>query len=185
MRFLLSIAILFFSSTVFAQWGDETLSNKPSLRDKIFVGGGLGASFTRYTDFVSVSPIIGYKVSPRFAPGIGLMYRYTSYKTVNPKLTTNDYGANIFARFKLFGPFFLHAEFEHLNYEFPGVSPGETLRKDFNSFLAGGGFFQPIGRKAGFFASALYNFSYQSSYNYTYYPYSSPLVLRVGITAGF
>ena len=185
MRFLVFIALLLSSPTVFGQWGDDLSTNKSSLRDKIFVGGGLGASFTRYTDFVSVSPIIGYKVSPRFAPGIGLMYRYTSYKTVYPKLTTNDYGGSVFARFKLFGPFFLHAEFEHLNYEFPGSSPGETLRMDFNSFLAGGGFFQPIGSKAGFFATALYNFSYQSSYNYLYYPYSSPLILRVGLTAGF
>ncbi|MBK5279546.1 MAG: hypothetical protein JJE09_11860 [Bacteroidia bacterium] len=185
MKHLFSICLFLFSVPVFAQWGDEASTDKPSIRDKMFVGGGFGASFTRYTDFVSVSPIIGYKVSPRFAPGIGLQYRYTSYKGISPQLTTNDYGASLFARFKVFGPFFLHAEFEHLNYEFPGNSPGETLRKDFNSFLAGGGFFQPIGRKAGFFASALYNFSYQSSYNYAYYPYSSPLILRFGITAGF
>ncbi len=185
MKFLVHTILLFLSTTVFAQWGDETLSDKPAVRDRIFVGGGLGASFSSYADFVSISPIIGYKVSPRFAPGIGLMYRYTSYKSINPKVTTNDYGGSIFARFKLFGPLFLHAEFEHMNYEFPGNTPGETLRKDFNSFLAGGGFFQPVGRNAGFFATALYNFSYQNSSNYSYYPYSSPLILRVGITAGF
>jgi hypothetical protein len=185
MKFVLVIGLLFFSTAVFAQWGDETLSDKPSPQDRIFVGGGLGVSFTSYTDFVSVSPIIGYRVSQRFAPGISLMYRYTSYKTFNPKLTTDDYGVGVFARFMVYGPLFLHAEFEHLNYEFPASTPGETLRMDFNSLLAGGGFFQPVGRHAGFFAVALYNFSYQNSYNYTYYPYSSPLILRVGITAGF
>ncbi len=185
MKFPFLLALLLFSTAVLAQWGEETLSNKPSPKERIFVGGGLGASFNSYADFVSVSPIIGYRVSQRFAPGIGFQYRYTSYKTFNPKLTTDDYGVSLFARYTLYGPLFLHAEFEHLNYEFPGTVPGETLRKDFNSLLAGGGFFQPVGRNAGFFAVALYNFSYQNSYNYSYYPYSSPLILRVGITAGF
>ena len=185
MRFLLFSGLLLFTVPVLAQWGEETLSNKPSFKDRVFAGGGMGASFSSYADFVSVSPIIGYRVTPRLATGIGLQYRYTSYKAYNPKLTTNDYGASLFARFMVYGPLFLHAEFEHLNYEFPGSVPGETLRKDFNSFLAGGGFFQPIGRRAGFFAVALYNFSYQSSYGNFYYPYSNPLILRVGITAGF
>jgi len=185
MRFVILSGLLLLAVPVIAQWGDETLSDKPSFNDRIFVGGGMGASFSSYTDFVSVSPIIGYRVSKRFAPGIGFQYRYTSYKTFNPKLTTDDYGVSLFARFTLYGPLFLHAEFEHLNYEFPGSVPGETLRKDFNSLLAGGGFFQPVGRRAGFFAVLLYNFSYQNSYNYSYYPYSSPIILRVGITAGF
>ena len=185
MKFLLYIGLVLCNASVFAQWGDESMSNKAPFRDRVFTGGGMGASFNSNVDFVSVSPIIGYKVSQRFATGIGLQYRYTSYKSITPKLTTNDYGTSIFGRYMLFGPIFLHAEFEHLNYEFPGTAQGETLRKDFNSFLAGGGFFQPIGRNVGFFASALYNFSYQNSYNYSYYPYTSPLILRVGITAGF
>jgi hypothetical protein len=52
--------------------------------------------------------------------------------------------------------------------------------------MAGGGFFQPIGRHTAFFVTALYNFSYRNPSNpYDYYPYSSPFVLRAGITAGF
>jgi hypothetical protein len=62
---------------------------------------------------------------------------------------------------------------------------GQSVRKSFSSFMAGGGIFQPIGRHAGFFAMALYNFSYQNTTANDYYPYSSPFVLRVGITAGF
>jgi hypothetical protein len=52
--------------------------------------------------------------------------------------------------------------------------------------MAGGGMFQPIGRHAGFFAMVLYNFSYRNPTGPNdYYPYSSPFVLRVGLTAGF
>jgi len=185
MKCVFLLGVLFLATPAWAQWGDEKMNDKPSFTDRIFMGGGMGASFNSYTDFVSVSPMIGYRVSQRLATGIGLQYRYTSYKQFNPKLTTDDYGASLFARFMLFGPVFLHAEFEHLNYEFPGSTPGETLRKDFNSVLAGGGFFQPLGRRAGFYATLLYNFSYQNSYNYSYYPYSNPLILRAGITAGF
>lgn len=74
---------------------------------------------------------------------------------------------------------------EYLSYEYLNTS-GEKARKGFNSFMAGGGFFQPIGRSAGLYAMALYNFSYKDrTSNNDIYPYDSPLVLRVGITAGF
>jgi hypothetical protein len=80
---------------------------------------------------------------------------------------------------------FLHAEYEYLNYAYP-ISQTESMRKGFNSFLAGGGFFQPIGRRAGLYVAALYNFSYKDpATTNDFYPYNSPLVLRAGITAGF
>ena len=81
------------------------------------------------------------------------------------------------------GPIFLHAEYEYLNNQYVTYT-GQSLRKSFNSVMAGGGIFQPIGRRAGFFAMALYNFSYRNPTSAVdYYPYSSPLVLRAGITA--
>ena len=64
------------------------------------------------------------------------------------------------------------------------IQIGETERYSFDSFMAGGGFFQPMGRNAGLFAMALYNFSYKSNYT-SPQAYNSPWVIRVGITAGF
>ena len=82
------------------------------------------------------------------------------------------------------GGLFLHAEYEYLNYQYPNpANPSESIRKGFSSLLAGGGFFQPIGKHAGFYITVLYNFSYQSTY--TVYPYTSPVIYRAGITAGF
>ncbi len=178
------VLLLVLGTFAFAQWGEEEMSEKPSTRERLFTGGGLGVSFSSYYSYVSVSPLVGYKITPKLAGGIQVTYRYTHYKET-PSYSTNDYGISPFLRFSVYGPFFLHAEYEYLNYEFP-ITQAESIRKDFNSVMAGGGLFQPIGRRAGFFLLALYNFSYQQSTSSSdYTPYDSPLVLRAGITAGF
>lgn len=180
-KLILTAVLLALCNLAFAQWGEEELSDKPDWRQRMFTGGGFGASFGSYYDYVSVSPLIGYRITQKLAGGVQVQYRYTKYKGTT-SYSTNDYGVAPFLRYSLFGPIFLHVEYEYLNYEY--VSYGEKYRQGFNSFMAGGGFFQPLGRKAGFYALALYNFSYTQSYNYLS-PYASPLVLRVGITAGF
>lgn len=186
----LTLIIIFsmLGTLAFAQWGEEQLSEKPDWRERVFTGGGLGASFSSYYDYVSVSPLIGYRITNKLAGGLQIQYRYTKYKQA-PSYSTNDFGISPFLRFSIFGPFFLHAEYEHLSYEYPvGYDINNDIIKDrrgYDSFLAGGGFFQPIGRRAGFYLSALYNFSYRDPGPGDYYPYNSPLVLRVGITAGF
>lgn len=161
-----------------AQWGEEPMDEKPSIRDRMFFGGGLGLSFSSYADFFSVSPIIGYKITDKLAGGVMIQYRYTKYKQFTPEIQTNDYGISPFLRYNVWGPLFLHTEYEYLNYQ---ISSEDRL--SFNSFMAGGGFFQPLGRNAGLYAMALYNFSYQT--NGFNQPYDSPWIFRVGITAGF
>jgi hypothetical protein len=168
------------ASAALAQWGDEEMAEKPKFRDRVFTGGGVGASFNSYNDFISVSPLVGVSVTPKLATGVQFIYRYTKYKYSNaPDITTNDFGVSPFLRFQVYGPFFLHGEYEYLNYETYNRN-GELVRTGFNSIMAGGGLFQPVGRRAGLFFMALYNFSYQDNS-----PYASPLVLRAGITAGF
>jgi hypothetical protein len=169
-----------------AQWGEEPMAEKPSIKDRMFFGGGFGLSFSSYYDYFSLSPIVGYKLTPRVATGLSFTYRYTNDKRYTPSVSYSDYGVSPFIRYQFYGPLFLHVEYEYLNYEFINYYTGEQTRKSYTSFMAGGGFFQPVGRHAGFYASALYNFSYRNPTSpYDYYPYSSPLVLRVGITAGF
>ncbi len=181
-----TILLVFAALSASAQWGDEEMQEKPSIKDRIFTGGGFGLSFSSTYDYVSISPLIGYRVNQRLATGVSVTYRYAAHKYVTPKVSTNDFGISPFVRFQLYGPLFLHAEYEYLNNEYVLNSAGETMRQNFSSFMAGGGFFQPIGRRAGFFAMALYNFSYRNPTSpYDFYPYSSPLVLRAGITAGF
>ena len=162
-----------------------------SIRDKIFVGGGFGAGFGNYT-YVNISPIIGYRISPRLSAGMRFMYQYTTYdyydyqaqRTLN--YSGNDFGIGGFARFMVYGPVYLQAEYEHLNYD--GLSyDGVSSRDTFDSFMAGGGISQPVGGKAFLFLTAMYNFSYDNFNSSNAYrsPYNSPWVIRIGITAGF
>jgi hypothetical protein len=181
---LITLLAMSVCTLAMAQWGEEEMSDKPTLRERLFTGGGFGLSFSNYYDFVSVSPLVGYKITPKLAAGVQVQYRYTKYKQFTPKFSTNDYGISPFVRYSIYAPIFLQAEYEYLNYEYP-ITTSESIRKTYNSFLAGGGFFQPIGRHAGFYAVAMYNFSYRAANYGEVTPYNSPLVLRVGVTAGF
>jgi len=164
---------------------------RPAFLDKIFIGGSFGAGFGNYT-FINVSPIIGYRVTPKLSAGLRLMYQYTTYDYYDyqdqrtKKYSGNDFGIGGFARFTVYGPVYLQAEYEHLNYDGLDYS-GNSSRDSFDSFMAGGGIAQPVGGKAFIFLTAMYNFSYDNFNSSNYYrsPYNSPWVIRVGITAGF
>lgn len=162
---------------------DQSLKGTP-LKERIVVGGGLGLSFGSQQDFFSIAPLIGYRVTERMLAGTGVTYRYTKYKYYTPAIKLIDYGFNPFVRYTIFKGIFVHAEYEYLNYEFP-TTASETVRMDYNSFLGGGGFLQPIGDKAAFYLVALYNFSYQDVQSNQYSPYTTPLIIRGGITFGF
>lgn len=181
-RFLL---ILFFTATTvlsaFSQGKDNSLKGAP-LKDRIVTGGGLGLGFGSVQDFFSVSPVIGYRVTAKLLAGTGFTYRYTNYKVFNPSIKLNDYGLNPFLRFTVYRNIFLQTEYEFLNYELP-VNRAETTRETFDSFLAGGGFIQPIGNRLSFYVMALYNFSYNPN-AIGYSPYDSPFVIRAGINIG-
>ncbi len=190
-RFITSFLLILFGVTsLYAQSRkgdsyDNSLKGVP-LKERIVVGGGLGLSFSSQQDFFSIAPMIGYKVTERMLAGTGITYRYTKYKYYSPAIKLIDYGFNPFVRYTIFNGIFLHTEYEYLNYEFPDpISPEKTTRQGYNSFLAGGGFVQPIGDKAAFYLLALYNFSYRDVQPGQYSPYTTPLVLRGGITVGF
>ena len=117
--------------------------------------------------------MIGYRLTAKLLAGTGLTYRYTNYKVTRPSIKLNDYGVNPFLRFTVYRNIFVQTEYEHLNYEYP-VTITETTRKSFDSFLAGGGFIQPLGERFSFYLMALYNFSYKDQSIYS--PYDSPLV---------
>src|SRR5688572_6138626 len=160
------IGVLLCSNLVFSQGEANSLEGVPA-KERILVGGGLGLGFSNVQDFVSVSPEVSYRVTARLMAGMGFSYRYTNYKYYRPSIKLHDYGVNPFFRFIVYKQIFIHAETEVLNYEFPS-SPSETVRKNFTSFLAGVGLFQPAGGRANFYIMALYNLSYQNPIPGTY-----------------
>jgi hypothetical protein len=156
----------------------------PPPASRIIYGGGVGMSFGD-VDYIEISPMIGYKLTPKTHVGITLLYRYRDDSRYDPDLTTSDYGGSVFARYFPLGGFFIQGEYEWINYEyvsFDGFSYSNDRQGDSN-WLAGGGFSQSMGGHASFFISAMYNFGYDEDDFFE--PYDSPWVIRVGVGFGF
>ena len=153
----------------------------PSVRDKFFFGGGLGLSFGD-VDYVEIAPLVGYRFLPKLDGGMQVFYRWVNDGRYPEDIETDEYGADLFARYFVLPSIFLEGAYEFINYEF--VLPSlDTERDTANSFLAGGGYSQPIGHGAGFYFSALYNFSYDE--NDLTSPYGDAWRVQAGVTVGF
>ncbi|MEL7005874.1 MAG: hypothetical protein AAFN93_24565 [Bacteroidota bacterium] len=180
-QFILLVFGLFSTTFVIAQNANDINENS-DFRDRVFIGGNLGLSFGDITN-IQIAPIIGYRVTNEFAVGLGPQYQYTRIRlNRGSDVTSNNYGFNAFARYNLVQPFFAQVEYEYLNFEFIRLDL-TTTRSNFSSVLIGGGISQPIGSRAFFNLTVLYNVLYDQ--NDLESPYDSPLVIRAGINLGF
>jgi len=176
---LLSLFLFISINTLNAQNDNSNYKPENSFKSRLFYGGGFGLQFGSAT-LIELAPVIGYKVTPKFGIGIGptyKYYRYENYYVPNTHVTTNVYGASLFARYFIFENIFAHVEYESLffNTQYPGY-PIE--RQEFKSFLVGGGYRQMIGRNAGLNFTVLWNLN--DTYNS---PYTNPII-RMGFTVG-
>jgi len=154
---------------------------KKTWKDTMFFGGGVGLGFGD-VDYVSLEPLVGWHVHPKIALGVTPMYRWTNDSRYPDSVSTTDYGLRGFAQYFPVPNFFGELEYEYLDYEY--VQPDlDTARTTANNVFVGGGISRPLGGKAAFFASALYNLSYDG--NDPARAYDSPWVFRVGVAAGF
>lgn len=152
-----------------------------SARDRMFFGGGVGLGFGD-VDYVSFEPLIGFHLNPKVSVGTTFIYRYTSDSRYIEDVTTHDWGARAFLQFFPVPTFFGQVEYEYLDYEY--VLPNlDTDRNTVGSVFVGGGIFKPIGKGAAFFASTLYNLSYDEDDPAR--AYDSPWVIRAGVSVGF
>ena len=149
--------------------------------ERLWFGGGIGFGFGT-VDYVEVAPIVGFSATKKLSVGGGITYRYRDDDRFADSLSTSDYGANVFVRYTILPALFAHAEYEYLSYEFVRSDLSKD-RDNFNSVLAGPGFYQPLGKRTAFFALALYNFSYDSDDFFS--PYDDEWVYRVGVSFGF
>ncbi|MTI41479.1 hypothetical protein [Fulvivirga lutimaris] len=166
-------------SLTFAQGSEEIEGN--SLKDRIYFGGNLGLQFGTITN-IEVSPLVGYRLTNDFSVGVGITYIYfkTNYNNY-PDFETNIYGYRLFGRYSITEQFYATAEYENLSLEFYNFNDGSIRREWVPGAFVGGGYFQPIGRNAGFNIAVLYNVLHDDLRS----PYNSPWVFRIGITAGF
>ncbi|MGD8594730.1 MAG: hypothetical protein PVF82_18030 [Gammaproteobacteria bacterium] len=166
--------------TVTMQATEQPKKAAPS-QPKIFYGGGIGFGFGD-VEYLEIWPLVGVNLTRQLGVGVQLLYRSRKDKRFQESLTTDDYGATLFARYKLPGPLYLQAEYEYLDYEYrTSYISTETKRDSFSSFMAGGGVSQAVGGNASIYATVLYNFSYDQADS----PYDNPWIVRFGVGVGF
>jgi len=158
------------------RWG---VSSGPGL----FYGGFLGAAFGT-VEYIELSPLVGYRFTPRFGAGVGLLYRYSKDTSYNPDLTASDYGGNVFARYYVGDSIFAQAEYDYTSHEYlANPYTGAMAREPYSSLLAGLGYNASAGRGAGVYVLVLYDFLYDG--NAPYRMYNSAVQFRVGVSVGF
>ncbi len=171
-RILLAVAIVFLGLTSSASAAEGS---------PLWFGGGIGMSFGT-VDWIEIAPIVGYSATDDLSFGGGVLYRYRKDGRFPGDPSTNDYGANVFVRYRVTPWLFAHGEYEYLSYEFIR-SDLTTDRDNFGSILVGPGIVRPLGQRTSFFALGLYNFSYDD--NDVFSPYDDEWVFRIGVSVGF
>ncbi len=170
-KLFIVLLVIFSISTVYGQ-SDSTVTKKKKFfsKDKITVGGNIGADFGTNTS-IYIAPRIGYYFTPSTVLGTQIAYQYTASANVKGN---HSYGTGLWARqYLLERRFYLHGESEFLNRQ----QTSET-RKWVNSTMLGGGYFQSISGRSGVSASVLYIVNYKKATS----PYPSPWVIRVGVS---
>jgi hypothetical protein len=140
-------------------------SGTPPIKERLFYGGSVGLVFGTITD-IQFSPVFGVWVLPRIAVAVGPSYRY--YK--DPYARTSIYGGKAYVELTVIQDInsivkigghtgiFLHAENELLSLKtsFWKMPPYYSDRFYVNTFLAGAGLSQQIGRRASLNFSVLW-----------------------------
>lgn len=175
---IVCLVLLLFLQSAQAQLEDGNLQTKSDFKSHLFYGGGFGLQFGSVT-LIELSPLIGYKVTPKFGVGLSPTYKYYSYKSSysSSRLENNVYGGSIFARYMIFENIFAHTEYESLFYNIK--VPGYPIdMRQYNSVLVGGGYRQQIGSNAAMNLMILWNLNDTPDS-----PYTNP-VIRIGFTVG-
>jgi hypothetical protein len=180
---LFALAFNMFSQVEESVPEEEGQQKKSKFADKLIFGGDIGLSFGSIT-YIKLAPVVGYRLMPRLAAGLGPIYIYEKYKDVN--LETSTYGAKLLASFTVFqgmekgtsmgiGNLVIHLENELINVEplYYNTAGGYYIFGDrlwIDNLLVGGGIVQPI---AGNFAISMLIMWDVTQNDYS--PYSNPI----------
>jgi hypothetical protein len=174
-----SILILLITNSSKAQINTDDKRQKGNFTSRLFFGGGFGLQFGSVT-LIELSPLVGYKVTPKFSFGVSPTYKYYKYNDYygpSNDLSTNVWGGSIFARYSIFQNVFAHVEYETLYYN-TKVSGNPEYMQQYNSFFVGGGYNQQIGQNSAMYFLLLWNLNDTPDS-----PYINP-VIRIGFSVG-
>jgi len=176
---LFTLLLGLFVNPLNAQVNTEDFNQKGNFRSRLFFGGGFGLQVGSVT-LIELSPLVGYKVTPKFALGLSPTYKYYKYNDYygsSNDLSANVWGGSIFARYSIFQNVFAHVEYETLYYN-TQLSGNPYYLRQYNSFFVGGGYNQQIGGNSAMYFLLLWNLNDTPES-----PYINP-VIRIGFTIG-
>ncbi len=178
------LIMVFVPKHVYSQ--DEDFKNL-KFKDRLFFGGNFWLSFGN-SSYVNISPIVGYRITPRLSGGVGPIYIYE--KSTYFRYETSTYGGKTFFSYDLFrnlaqyiridiGDIILHAENEVVNTEifkqdYLGYFYSTGNRIWIDNLLLGGGISQHLGKRASVNIFILWDVTHN-----IYSNYSNP-ILRFG-----
>lgn len=163
----------------------EVQQSQPS---KWYYGGTVGFNFWGDYFYLSVNPLVGYQVSPKISVGGKLQYAYINDKRyAGLELTSHNYGAGIFTRYRPIYQIYLHAEFDYASYEdytiydpLVGDPYAESERNWVPFLLLGGGFVQHVGPNASVYVEVLFDVLQNENSPYGWDP-----IISIGGGVGF
>ncbi|HAE14443.1 MAG TPA: hypothetical protein DCG24_09425 [Bacteroidetes bacterium] len=143
----------------------ESVEKDKDKKDSRFVYGGfMAAGFGNYTT-INLSPVVGYRVTDKFTPGIGFTWQYAQYKDADNMVYNpfadykfNTLGGRVFMQYSILYGVFAHAEYEQLWYNFEFLeSPYLQINDQQPGLFLGGGYRFGAGNSAGLQILALWN----------------------------
>lgn len=144
-----------------------------SFKERLRFGGDIVANFGTITA-LGGSPWVGYEVSPKYVPGIGLTYIYLSANGTESHQT----GLRNFHRFNVTNEFFLHGEAEYLWFRVNDRTEIGDRVISVPTILLGGGYRQPLGGNSFMMVSVLFDVLQDPNS-----PYIGPII-RGGVSLG-
>ncbi len=146
-------------------------------------GGEFGLGFSTYGANISISPIIGYRITPKWEAGTRLTYNYFSYQDFGTKVSTNNFGGGLYTVYEIYQGIFAQFENEILSYDkvyYNPVYPDQLIhdRIIIHSIFIGGGYRQHFSENGFMSLTVLYNLNESLDT-----PYANPL-FRIGFGFG-
>jgi hypothetical protein len=161
----------------------QQAQKKPSILDRMSLGGYLGAQFGTVTS-IDISPMLIFEVTPSFYTGLGLTYMF--YKDKYYNYTSNSFGGSILARYHVWKDLFAQVEYDPLNlnyydsyYDNNGkLVKGPKTSVWIHDLLIGAGYRQWMGEKSFATIAIFYNVN-----ETPYSPNRNPII-RIGFGFG-
>ena len=172
----------------------DSLQNE-TFAQRLVKGSNFDVGFSSVSTFIEISPVLGYRLTPKLQAGIGLSYIYANnlYGNYDPNTglltssywqSSTAYGGRLYAEYDIAklgrSIIFAHAELEDLNVPYQDPTTYKISRFWLESPYVGVGLREPLGNNVFLNASILLNANYNqfSKQNQLF----DQIVERVGIT---